>query len=139
MPGGSIACSYLHRLFRQPILKYQIFKVFLIKDLNIDIRVYFPQAPHFSIFLRDERLLHGGQFHIEIEFRKVKIRSKRFEHAALVIKLNGKAARLIFPRDPVKIQQGGEYLLRSDARTFSAATGPSRAATMPCSERRSRI
>ena len=88
------------------------------------MRIDGAQQLHFAIFLGHQRLLHGGEFDVEVEFRQVEVGREGFRDVAVFVPLQRKAARLIFPLDAVEIQQIREHFFAGmaeagagDART----------------------
>ena len=69
------------------------------------------QAPDLAIFLGHQRLFHCGEFHIQVAVGKVEIRRKSLGHISLFVILQGERARLVFPSDPVEIEQAREDAL----------------------------
>src|SRR5580692_3135145 len=67
-------CSSVNRTLSMGMLKYQILQIFLVKDLNINMRINRAQELDFPVFLGHQRLLHGGKLHIQIDLREIEIR-----------------------------------------------------------------
>ncbi len=75
---------------RQPVFQDQVLNVFLIKHLDVDVGIDLAQQADLAVFSGHQRLFHGGQFDVEIQFRQVKIRGEALQHSAVLIPGHGK-------------------------------------------------
>src|SRR5579885_174248 len=108
------------------IFENQVLKILLIKHLDVNMRINRAQKLYFTVFSRHQRLLHGGQFDVQIELRKIEIGGERLRHIAVLVPLQRKRARLVLPGNPVEIEQIREQLLARMAEGGAPQAGPAR-------------
>src|ERR1700722_5388302 len=82
-----VTCSSVNRMRSMGMLKDEILQILLVEDLNIDVGIDCAQQFYLTILLRYQRLLHSGQFDIQINFRQIKIRRERLNHLAVFVPL----------------------------------------------------
>ncbi|MBN1321006.1 MAG: diaminopimelate decarboxylase [Thermoleophilia bacterium] len=74
--------------------------------------MHLAQLADFSVLGRDQRLLHLGHLHEEVQIGQIEVGSEGLQDVAAVVLIEDEGPRLVFPGDPVIVEELGRLELR---------------------------
>lgn len=93
----------------QTIFDHHVTQVAPVKELDIDVRVQFPQAPYFAVLARGQLWPDGGQLNVELFIGEVEVGRKSFRYPACFIPCQSEGAGLVLPLNAVVVENTGEF------------------------------